>query len=299
MKKNFAPIAKMIFAAAFFSVLETAAQTTITSYTPTSGCPCSSQTITINGTGFSGTTSVAFGNAPATFTVVSATQITTTVPCAATTGYIQVVSTSGTGTSANYFIVHPLNTVSVSIAAVAPSPATGIGPFNVCNTIYAFQATPTNAGTAPIYQWFDGITPIGTNSSILTYSITQNSTISCVLTYGGSGVPCPTNNPATSNTIVFICTATSIAENSRQEHESILLSPNPAINEITVQSLKFKIESVEVFDVMGQRVIASPLNPLKGISASTVIDVSSLASGIYFVKLRGEKEERVGKFMKQ
>jgi len=29
------------------------------------------------------------------------------------------------------------------------------------------------------------------------------------------------------------------------------------------------------------------------------LDVSSLASGIYFVKVRGEKEERVGKFVKQ
>jgi hypothetical protein len=76
-----------------------------------------------------------------------------------------------------------------------------------------------------------------------------------------------------------------------------LLFPNPAINELMVKSSKSGDKSMEVFDVMGMKCLALPLNPLKGTSAS--IDVSKLAPGIYFVKLRGENEERVAKFVKQ
>lgn len=84
-----------------------------------------------------------------------------------------------------------------------------------------------------------------------------------------------------------------------EEYDGVYFSlyPNPATNEIKVQSMEFQVESVEVYDVMGKKRLALPLNPLKGTSAS--IDVSALASGIYFVKVKGEKEERVGKFVKQ
>jgi hypothetical protein len=44
---------------------------------------------------------------------------------------------------------------------------------------------------------------IGTNNSSLTYNVTGTSTIFCVVTYGGTGINCPDNVPATSNTIAF------------------------------------------------------------------------------------------------
>jgi uncharacterized repeat protein (TIGR03803 family) len=52
--------------------------------------------ITILGTRLQGATSVTFNGVPATFTVVSASQITTTVPAGATTGQIEVTTGSGT-----------------------------------------------------------------------------------------------------------------------------------------------------------------------------------------------------------
>jgi uncharacterized repeat protein (TIGR03803 family) len=52
--------------------------------------------VTILGTNLTGATSVTFNGTAATFTVVSATYITTTVPLGATTGTVQVVTAGGT-----------------------------------------------------------------------------------------------------------------------------------------------------------------------------------------------------------
>ena len=53
------------------------------------------QRVAILGTNLTGTTSVSFNRTPATFTVVSSTEIATTVPSGATTGPVQVTTPSG------------------------------------------------------------------------------------------------------------------------------------------------------------------------------------------------------------
>jgi hypothetical protein len=81
----------------------TAAAPTISSFTPTAGA--SGTSVTITGTGFSGATAVRFNGSSATYTVVSATQITTTVPAGATSGPISVTTAVGTATSSASFTV--------------------------------------------------------------------------------------------------------------------------------------------------------------------------------------------------
>jgi uncharacterized repeat protein (TIGR03803 family) len=61
--------------------------------------------IKILGNTLTGTTSVSFNGIAAVFTVVSATEITTTVPVGATTGYLQVVTPGGTLPSGGPFLV--------------------------------------------------------------------------------------------------------------------------------------------------------------------------------------------------
>gem|GEM_PF-1814381 len=79
---------------------------TITSFTPASGKIGTA--LRINGTGFTGATSVKFnGVAAPGFTVVSAALITVNVPNGATTGKIVVTTPGGTGTSATNFTVLP------------------------------------------------------------------------------------------------------------------------------------------------------------------------------------------------
>ena len=100
---------------------------TITSFTPTSGGP--GTTVTVTGTNFTGATAVSIGSFSVTsFTVVSATSITVVVPggTGSVSGLVRVVAPGGTVTS-----TMPFNVVSASIASralpgltVYPNPAT-------------------------------------------------------------------------------------------------------------------------------------------------------------------------------
>lgn len=86
----------------------------ISSFTPTSGAP--GTTVTISGCGFTGTTSVTFQGVSASFTVNSDTQITATVPSGATSGKITVTTPTKTVKSSAKFLVSE---------AIALSPTAG------------------------------------------------------------------------------------------------------------------------------------------------------------------------------
>ena len=61
--------------------------------------------VTVNGTGFSGVTSVKFNGVSAQFVVSSPTKLYTRVPSGAATGKISVTTAAGTGQSAANFTV--------------------------------------------------------------------------------------------------------------------------------------------------------------------------------------------------
>lgn len=76
---------------------------TLTSFTPTSG-PVGTL-VTITGTGLTQTTKVTFTGKSASFTVISDTEVTATVPTGATTGKIAVTTKGGTASSKTSFTV--------------------------------------------------------------------------------------------------------------------------------------------------------------------------------------------------
>ncbi len=76
----------------------------ITSFSPTSGPVGTS--VTVTGSGFTGATGVTFNGAAASFNLNSDSQITATVPSAATTGPISVATKGGTATSTTNFTVN-------------------------------------------------------------------------------------------------------------------------------------------------------------------------------------------------
>jgi hypothetical protein len=91
---------------AWFAILPPTASTgttVISGFSPISGAV--GTTVTIYGVGLTSAQTVAFNGIAATFTVVSDTEITATVPVGATTGTITVVTNIGTFTSPSSFTV--------------------------------------------------------------------------------------------------------------------------------------------------------------------------------------------------
>ncbi|MBK5286219.1 MAG: CotH kinase family protein, partial [Bacteroidia bacterium] len=80
----------------------------------------------------------------------------------------------------------------------------------------------------------------------------------------------------------------------KNDDAGIYLYPNPATDDLRIVSSEFKVQSAEVFDVLGNKISNMQLAISKN-----KIDVSKLSPGIYFVKVSGEKEERVARFVKQ
>jgi len=76
---------------------------TISSFSPTSGGV--GTTVTINGTNFTGATSVKFNGQSASFSVLSSTQISASVPNCSSSGQVSVTTAGGTATSSGSFSV--------------------------------------------------------------------------------------------------------------------------------------------------------------------------------------------------
>ena len=97
---------------------------TISSVSPGSG-PAGAA-VAITGTNFTGVTAVSFNNVAAAFTVISPTQITTTVPTAATTGVVRVTSLGGTALSPAAFTVLAASGVVFDIDSLTALPGTQV-----------------------------------------------------------------------------------------------------------------------------------------------------------------------------
>lgn len=115
-----------------------------------------------------------------------------------------------------------------------------------------FTATPTNGGTAPVYQWLvDGVN-VGTNASTYsTSSLTSGQVVTCVMT---SNLPGVTGNPATSNAITItvnsaVTPAVSIAltsgTNPTTSGSSVTFTATPA-NGGSTPSYQWKVNSTNV-----------------------------------------------------
>jgi glucose/arabinose dehydrogenase len=78
---------------------------------------------------------------------------------------------------------------------------------------------------------------------------------------------------------------------NEQDHGGFKLYPNPARNEIRIENGKWKIENDEyrIYNLTGQVLLLGQVN-----NKETIIDISSLAKGIYFVKV-GEVVRKVVK----
>ena len=154
---------------------------TVNSFSPASGAPGTS--VTITGASFTGATAVKFNGLAATFMVNSSTQITAAVPANATAGPISVTTPGGTATSATSFTVAPRIT-SFTPASGAPGTSVAINGANLTGaTAVKFNGTsavftvnspikitatvPAGAASGPITV----TTPAGTTTSASSFSV--------------------------------------------------------------------------------------------------------------------------------
>ena len=167
----------------------TAAPPSISSFTPTNG-PVGTL-LDIQGTGFTGTTSVDFNGTAASYTVDSDTHVHATVPNGATTGPIAVTTPRGAGRSSSAFtFIPPPTIVDFSPTRGAPGASVRIegehlggntrvafngraAAFTVESSFLITATVPSGATTGPIAV----TTPGGTATSSSAFSIIPPPTI--------------------------------------------------------------------------------------------------------------------------
>jgi hypothetical protein len=83
----------------------------------------------------------------------------------------------------------------------------------------------------------------------------------------------------------------SINQINNQQNPNIDIYPNPAVNNLTIESPQSAI--IEITNIQGQLIKTFT------ISGKTNIDISSLPSGVYIIEAKTDKEMTVKKFVKE
>jgi hypothetical protein len=148
----------------------------ISGFTPTSGP--TGTVVDLQGSGFTGATSVTFNGTNATLTVDSDSDIHATVPAGATTGPISVSTPGGSTTSSASFTVIPLPAISV------------------------FTPTSGPAGTTVDLQGsgFTGATSVTFNGTNASYTVNSDSDIHATVPAGATTGPISVSTPGGSTT---------------------------------------------------------------------------------------------------
>ncbi|HEX6640527.1 MAG TPA: IPT/TIG domain-containing protein, partial [Thermoanaerobaculia bacterium] len=195
----------------------------IGSFTPSSG-PVS-QVVTITGSNFFSTTLVKFNGVSATFTVVSNTSITATVPAGATTGLINITNFSGATSSASNFTVTPAPDLAITKTASAPTVPTSTAfdyTISVTNSGAGNSADQTVTDTLPAGVTLNSITAAG-------WTCSGTSTITCTrgnLPPSGTAATITINvtAPASGTTLTNTATVTSTTPETSTANNSSTVS---------------------------------------------------------------------------
>ena len=83
-------------------------------------------------------------------------------------------------------------------------------------------------------------------------------------------------------------------EELKIENGELSIYPNPTTGELTITNYELRIENVAIFDVYGRNVLPHTAYRIP----HTVIDISELQAGIYFVRITTEKEIVMKKIIK-
>ncbi len=149
----------------------------ITSFTPTSVCASSNQTVTITGKYFTGASTVLIGGTAASFVVNSDTQITATIG-AGTTGVISVTTTNGTATSPSTLTVKqkPIATASPSNQSICSGSSASVNlSSTTTGTTFSWLTTSNTS--------INGESTTAQSSSIINNTLTNTTSSPITLNY--------------------------------------------------------------------------------------------------------------------
>jgi hypothetical protein len=110
------------------------------------------------------------------------------------------------------------------------------------------------------------------------------------LNVGNAPEPCtPGIVPSDTGSVYFnVANATGI--NYWDIENAITIFPNPVADELKIESAKYKLVSIKVFDLLGKELIAcSPGNN------QSAVNVYQLPAGIYFVRIEDDKKNVVNR----
>jgi hypothetical protein len=120
------------------------------------------------------------------------------------------------------------------------------------------------------------------------------------------------NNTVSGQTNTPGCTSHRIGINASESYPAGTLDvfPNPATTEIKIENAESSITSIEIFNTLGEKVYSSAETFQSNVGTSgksahrlngglETVNVSSLSSGIYFVRVKTSEGMSSGKFIKQ
>lgn len=217
----------------------------IVAFSPAIVCANGTSSVIVTGDHLSTASAVEVNGVTAQFVVDNNNQITVTIPTTATTGRITVKTDFGKVQTLTDLVI-----VSGSVTIDQTNP-----------TWIAQYSGSQNA----TYQWIDCAvnTPIaGATSS--SFTPTQNGLYAVTVT----------DNGCTFTSDCFTYNRVGIDENVA----SFELFPNPSSGILNIQTENKKIESVKIVDLNGKLLFQKNIQ-----SNSTILDISHLATGTYFV----------------
>lgn len=167
----------------------------------------------------------------------------------------------------------------VNVLKGPPASITAAGPTTFCDGGSVILSA--NTGIAISYQWFKDAVLIPGATSI-NYTATSAGTYKCKVTKAFTG--CSKN----SNAIIV-----SVPCRTGEEFSNIHIFPNPANNFITIQDNAIGEKSIKISNALGETLIEQHAN-----EQTTLIDISFLPAGLYYVSVESNNIITVEKIIK-
>lgn len=158
-----------------------------------------------------------------------------------------------------------------------------------------FQATITNAGPAPVYQWQkNGANISGANaSSYITNALTNNDVISCVVLNDNE---CAINDTTRSNSLVMKVSPTGIS-NVSFANNNITLYPNPNKGIFNIEAAVDASDvQFEILNAIGQVVYQEAMSVNSG-KLNGKVNLSGMKQGVYMLRLHTANGGNVIRFV--